>query len=148
MSNIWTIYFWVHMVKYDVDQEIMVTYENLWIAWSQFLTNLLIFIYILSDVKIFLVYQYSDLTCSINRNRYLVPIKYLINLNSHLNFEFKGNRKFTAVTYLGKASADSNIEISVCTQKELGWDKIWTWLYYIMGLLDFHGTNKNFICCL
>jgi hypothetical protein len=41
-----------------------------------------------------------------------------------LNFEFKGKRKFTAVTYLGKESVDSNIEISECTQKELGWDKI------------------------
>ncbi len=35
-------------------------------------------------------------------NRYSVPLKYLVNLNSHLNFKFEGKIKFIAVTYTGK----------------------------------------------
>ncbi len=31
-------------------------------------------------------------------NRYLVPLKYLVNLNSHLNFKFEGKIKFITVT--------------------------------------------------
>jgi hypothetical protein len=31
-------------------------------------------------------------------NRYLVPLKYLVNSNSHSNFEFKGKIKFITVT--------------------------------------------------
>ncbi len=30
---------------------------------------------------------------------YLVPLEYLVNLNSHLNFEFEGNIKFITVTF-------------------------------------------------
>jgi len=33
-------------------------------------------------------------------NMSLVPLKYLENLNSHLNFEFEGKIKFITVTYL------------------------------------------------
>ncbi len=33
-------------------------------------------------------------------DRYLVPLKYLVNLNSHLNFKFKGKIKFIAVTWV------------------------------------------------
>jgi hypothetical protein len=33
-------------------------------------------------------------------NRYSIPLKYLVNLNPHLNFEFKGKTKIIAVTYL------------------------------------------------
>jgi hypothetical protein len=31
-------------------------------------------------------------------NRYSGPLKYLVNSNSHLNFEFEGKIKFIAVT--------------------------------------------------
>ncbi len=34
-------------------------------------------------------------------NRYSVPLKYLVNLNSHLNFKFEGKIKVIAVTYTG-----------------------------------------------
>jgi hypothetical protein len=37
-------------------------------------------------------------------NRYLVPLKYLVNSNSHLNFEFEGKVKFIAVTLAGQVT--------------------------------------------
>ncbi len=55
----------MNMVKYDADQEIMITYENLLIVQSQLFTNMLIFIYIQSNLKIF-GYQYLDSISSIN----------------------------------------------------------------------------------
>ena len=55
----------MNMVKYDADQEITITYENLLIVQSQLFTNMLIFIYIQSNLKIF-GYQYLDSTSSIN----------------------------------------------------------------------------------
>ncbi len=41
------------MVKYYANQEIMNTYENLQIVWSQFFTDKLIFIYIRSNLNIY-----------------------------------------------------------------------------------------------
>jgi hypothetical protein len=60
------VYLQINTVKYDTDQEITNTYENLQIVRTQFFTDKLIFIYIL---------------------------KFLENLNSHLIFEFKGKKK-------------------------------------------------------
>ncbi len=40
------------MLKYDADGGIMITYENLLIVWSQFFTDMLIFIYIWSNSNI------------------------------------------------------------------------------------------------
>ncbi len=60
------MYLQINTVKYEVHQEISITYENLQIVWSQFFTDLLIFVYILSNSKNLFVYQYSDSTCSIN----------------------------------------------------------------------------------
>ncbi len=60
------MYLQINTVKYDTDQEITNTYENLQIVRTQFFTDKLIFIYIL---------------------------KFLENLNSHLIFEFKGKKK-------------------------------------------------------
>jgi hypothetical protein len=37
------MYLQINTVKYDADQEIMNTYENLQIIWSQFFTDKLIF---------------------------------------------------------------------------------------------------------
>ncbi len=34
-------------------------------------------------------------------NSYLVLLEYLVNLSTHLNFEFKGKMKVIAVTYTG-----------------------------------------------
>ncbi len=41
------------MVKYDANQEITNTYENLQIVGSQFFTDKLIFIYIWSNLNIY-----------------------------------------------------------------------------------------------
>jgi len=41
------------MVKYDADREITITNENLQIVWSQFFTDMVIFIYIWSNLIIF-----------------------------------------------------------------------------------------------
>ncbi len=41
------------MVKYDTDWEIMNTYENFQMVWSQFFTNKLIFIEIKCDSNIY-----------------------------------------------------------------------------------------------
>jgi hypothetical protein len=47
------IYLQINTLKYNVDQEITITYENLQIVWFQFFTDLLILIYIWSNMKIF-----------------------------------------------------------------------------------------------
>ncbi len=41
------------MVKYDADQEIMNIYENLQIVWSQFFTDMLLFVYIQATLNIY-----------------------------------------------------------------------------------------------
>jgi hypothetical protein len=41
------------MVKYNANQEIMNTYENLQIVRSQFFTDMLIFVYIRSNSNIY-----------------------------------------------------------------------------------------------
>jgi len=41
------------MVKYDADWEIMNTYSNLQIVWTQFSTDTLVFIYIRSNLNIY-----------------------------------------------------------------------------------------------
>jgi hypothetical protein len=53
LSNIWTVYLWINTVKYNGDWEITITYENLHIVQSQFFTDMLIFIYIWSNLIIF-----------------------------------------------------------------------------------------------
>ena len=39
------MYLQINMVKYDADWEIMNIYENLQIVWSQFFTDMLLFIF-------------------------------------------------------------------------------------------------------
>jgi hypothetical protein len=60
------VYLQINKVKYDVDWEIMITYEKLKIVGSQFFTNVIMFVYIWSNSNFFLDYKYSDSTCSIN----------------------------------------------------------------------------------
>ncbi len=47
------MYLQINTVKYDTDQEIMNTYENLQIVWTQFFTDKLIFIYIRYNSNIY-----------------------------------------------------------------------------------------------
>jgi hypothetical protein len=41
-------------------------------------------------------------------NRYLFPLKYLVNLNSHSNFKFEGKIKFIAFTKFIQAWDSTN----------------------------------------
>ncbi len=84
-----------NMVKYNVDQEIMITYKNLRKVWSQLFVDLLLFIYILSNLK---KIGLSVFRLDLFDKWLTVPLKYLVNSNSHLNFEFDGKIKFNAVT--------------------------------------------------
>ncbi len=55
-SKSWTIEWPLNSVftnKYDTDREIMNTYENLQIVWTQFFTDKLIFIYIRYNLNIY-----------------------------------------------------------------------------------------------
>ncbi len=47
------MYLQINTVKYDTDWEIMDTYENLQIVWTQLFTNKLIFIYIWYNSNIY-----------------------------------------------------------------------------------------------
>ncbi len=46
------MYLQINMVKYDADREIMNSYENLQTVWSQFFTDMLLFVYIRSTSNI------------------------------------------------------------------------------------------------
>jgi hypothetical protein len=48
------------MVKDNADREIMNIYENLQIVWSQFFTDMVLFILYLVYFEYLLVYQYLD----------------------------------------------------------------------------------------
>ncbi len=47
------MYLQINTSKYDADQEIMNIYENLQIVWSQFFTDMLLFVNILSTSNIY-----------------------------------------------------------------------------------------------
>ena len=46
-------------------------------------------------------------------NRYLVALKYLVNSNSHLNFEFEGKIKFIPVTLLQTLQKETHYNIKI-----------------------------------
>jgi len=47
------VYFQINTIKYDADREIMNIYENLQIVWSQFVTDMLLFVSIQCTSNIF-----------------------------------------------------------------------------------------------
>jgi len=47
------VYFQINTVKYDADQEITNIYENLQMVWSQFVTDMLLFVSIWSTSNIY-----------------------------------------------------------------------------------------------
>jgi hypothetical protein len=63
-------------------------------------TKLLIFVFIRSNSKIFWFIGIRIWLLWWMANRNLIPLEYLVVLDSHLNFEFKGKIKFIAVTYI------------------------------------------------
>jgi hypothetical protein len=53
MSDHYTEYLQINMVKYNADWEITIIYENVQIVWSHFFTDLLLFVYIRSTSNIY-----------------------------------------------------------------------------------------------
>ncbi len=82
------------MVKYEANQEIMNTYENLQIVWSQFFTNKLIFIYIGSNANIFWFIDIQICCQQIQMKSYSVTFdysQYLVTYsmsNKKVNFNY------------------------------------------------------------
>ncbi len=67
------------MVKYDANWEIMNTYENLQIVWSQFFTNKVIF----GLIRISIGFRYSDLL-PMNTNEELFGYIWLFIIFDHI----------------------------------------------------------------
>ncbi len=70
------------MVKYDANREIMNTYENLQIVWSQFFTNKVIF----GLIWISIGFRYSDLLPT-NTNEELFGHIWLFIIFDHISDE-------------------------------------------------------------
>ncbi len=76
------MYLQINTVKYAGDQEIMNIYENLQIVWSQFFTDMLLFIYIRSTSNIY--WFGIQILCQwIQTNSYLVTFDYSQYLVQH-----------------------------------------------------------------
>ncbi len=73
----------INMVKYDADWEITNIYENLQIVWSQFFTDILLFIYIRSTSNIYWFISIQIFCEWIQTNSYLVTFDYLQYLVQH-----------------------------------------------------------------
>ncbi len=86
------------MVKYDADWEIMNTYENLQIVWSQFFTNKLIFIYIGSNSNNYWFMGVRIHCQLIQMNSYLVTFDYSLYLVSYSMNDNEGNFKLLIIT--------------------------------------------------
>ncbi len=71
------MYLQLNMVKYDADWEITNIYENLQIVWSQFFTDMLLFIYIQSTSNIYWFIGIRICCQWIQRNTYSVTFDYL-----------------------------------------------------------------------
>ncbi len=111
------------MAKYNADQEIMNIYENLQIVWSQFFTDMLLFIYIRSPG----IYWFIGIRIfcqEIPTNTYSVTFDYWKYSVSYLMSNNKGNFKLFTPTYM-QHSFD-------CT---------------CLGHLGWHNTDGSFIFC-
>ncbi len=89
----------INTVKYDANREITNIYENLQIVWSQFCTNLLLFIYIRSTSNISLFIGIQICCQWIQTNSYLVTFSYSQYLIEHSMSDPEG-RKTTICRYL------------------------------------------------
>ncbi len=86
------------MVKYNTNWEIMNTYENLQIVWSQFFTKKLIFVYIQSNL---IIYWFIGIwiRCQwIQMRIYLVTFEYSNYSVNYSMSDNKGNFKLFAIT--------------------------------------------------
>ncbi len=87
------------MVKYNADWEITNIYENLQIVWSQFFTNMLLFIYIRSTWNMYWFIGIQIHCERIQMNSYSVTFDYSQYLVQHLMNNPEG-KKTTIHRYL------------------------------------------------
>jgi hypothetical protein len=92
------VYLQINTIKYDADQEITNTYENLQIVQSQFFTERLIFIYIQSNLNIYWFISIWLRCHSIQTNSYSVKFDYSSYSVSYSMSDNEGNFKLSAVT--------------------------------------------------
>ncbi len=93
------MYLQINTVKYNTDREIMNIYENLWIVWSQFCTDRLLFIYIQSTSNIYWFIGIRICCQRILTNSYLGTFGYYQYLVQHLMNDTEG-KKTTICHYL------------------------------------------------
>ncbi len=99
MSDIWIVCLQIYMVKYDANWEITNIYENLQIVWSQFCTDMLLFIYIRSTLNIYWFIDIRIRCQQIQTNSYLVTFGYSQYLVQHSMNNPEG-KKTTICHYL------------------------------------------------
>ncbi len=88
----------INLVKYDADWEIMNTYENLQIVWSQFFTDMLLFIYIQCASNIYWFIGIQICCQRIQTNSYSVTFNYSQYSVQHWMSDPEGKKKLFAVT--------------------------------------------------
>ncbi len=87
-------------VKYDADWEITNIYENLQIVWSQFFTDMLLFIYIQSTSNLYWFIGIRIRCQRLPTNTYLVTFDYSYYSVGYLMSDNEGNFKLFAPTYI------------------------------------------------
>ncbi len=93
------MYLQINTVKYNTDREITNIYENLWIVWSQFCTDRLLFLYTRSTLNIYWFIGIKICCQRILMNSYSVTFGYSQYLVQHLMNDTKG-KKTTICRYL------------------------------------------------
>jgi hypothetical protein len=89
----------INMIKYDANWEITNIYENLQIVWSQFCTNMLLFVYIRSTSNIYWFISIQIHCQQIQMNSYSVTLNYSQYLVQHSKNDPEG-KKTTILHYL------------------------------------------------
>ncbi len=94
------MYLQINTVKYNADQEIMNIYENLQIVWSQFVTDMQLFIYIQSTSNIYWFIGIQIRCQQIQTNSYSVTFD-IHTIRSSIQWKNpKVKKSLFAVTYL------------------------------------------------
>ncbi len=100
MSDHLTVYFQINTMKYDADREITNIYENLQIVWSQFVTDMLLFVSIRSTLNIYSFIGIRIRSQRIQTNSYSVTFD-IRTIQSGIQWTNpKVKKQLFAVTYL------------------------------------------------
>ncbi len=106
------MYFQINTIKYDADQEITNIYENLQIVWSQFVTDMLLFVSIRSTLNIYWFIGIRIRCQQIQTNSYSVTFD-IRTIQSGIRWKNpKVKKQLFAVTYLNLNDWISNVEFS------------------------------------